>query len=125
MLSCFVLGLDLKRADLCKEVIIDGMKAMPDSWRIPITMGFMYAYQLNDVSNAVIYYSLAASRPDAPDFLKKLSVNMLEKNSISVQELQESLENMFDAPGGSKVGAFLNDLMQKKREKEKEEGSGN
>lgn len=123
MLSCFALGLDLERPDLCKDIIIDGMNAMPDSWRLPVTMAFMYAYKLNDIPNAATFYALAASRPDAPEFLKKLSVNMVQNNSISVQEMQESLEKMFDAPGGSKVGTFLNDLVKKKHEKEN--GSGN
>lgn len=123
MLSCFVLGIDMNRGDLCKEIIINGMKAMPDSWRLPVTMGYMYAHELKDYPNAAIFYSLAASRPGAPEFLKKLSVNMVQKNSISVPEMQESLEKMFDAPGGSKVDAFLNDLIKKKREKE--DGSGN
>jgi hypothetical protein len=124
MLSCFTIALDLKRPEFCKEIIIDGMHALPNSWRLPMTQGFMYAYQMNDIPNAATFYSMAASRPDSPPFLHQLSVNMVQKNSISVEDIQTSLEKMFDAPGGSKVGSFLNDMMQKKREKENKENSG-
>jgi hypothetical protein len=123
MLSCFVLALDLNRPDLCKEIIIDGMNALPDSWRLPVTQGFIYAYKLNDFANAAIFYSLAASRPGAPSFLKKLSQNMIEKNELSVEDMQTSLLNMFDSAGGSKVGNFLNYMMQKNREKDQPSGN--
>ena len=123
LLSCFVLALDLNRPDLCKEIIIDGMNALPDSWRLPVTQGFMYAYKLNDIPNAAIFYSLAASRPGAPPYLQKLSANMIEKNELSVEDMQSSLSNMFDKPGGSKVGNFLNDMMKKNREKDQPGGN--
>ena len=123
MLSCFALALDLNRPDLCKEIIIDGMNALPDSWRLPVTQGFIYAYKLNDLPNAAVFYSLAASRPGAPAFLKKLSKNMIEKNELSVEDMQTSLSNMFDNSGGSKIGNFLNDMMQKNREKDQPSGN--
>ncbi len=116
MLSCFVLAMDLNRPDLCKEVIIDGMNALPNSWRLPMTQGFMYAYKLNDMPNAAIFYALAASRPDSPPFLQKLAKNMAEKNELSVEDMQSSLSNMFDTEGGSKAGSFLNDMMNKNKD---------
>jgi hypothetical protein len=123
MLSCFVLALDLNRPDLCKEIIIDGMNALPDSWRLPVTQGFIYAYKLNDIPNAAIFYSLAASRPGAPPYLQKLSTNMIEKNELSIEDMQTSLANMFDSPGGSKVGNFLGDMLKKNREKDQSSGN--
>ncbi len=122
MLSCFVLAMDLNRPDLCKEIIIDGMNALPSSWRLPVTQGFVYAYMLKDIPNAAIFYSLAASRTGSPNFLQRLSKNMIEKNELSVEDMQSSLSNIFDATGGSKMGNFLKD-MEKNREKDKPSGN--
>lgn len=107
MVSCFVLAIDFQRPELCQQITLDGLKAFPDSWRIPVTQGFMYAYKMNDVKNAAMYYGLAASREDAPDFLKKLAVNMVERNQLSVEELQTTLENLLSVPGGTRFGTFL------------------
>ncbi len=123
MLSCFVMAMDLNRPDLCKEIIIDGMNALPDSWRLPMTQGFMYAYKLNDLPNAAVFYALAASRPGSPVFLQKLVKHMAEQNELSVEDMQSSLSTLFDSKSGSKVGNFLNDMMNKNREKDTPSGN--
>lgn len=124
LLSCFVLTFDFKRPELCKDIIIDGMSAMPDSWRIPVTMGFTYAYRLGDNENAAIFYALAASRPGAPQYFSSLSQKLAAKSSLSVEDLQGSLQEIFKGgKDGSKMGNFMNDMMQKKREQEGASGN--
>lgn len=107
MLSCFVLGLDLKRPELCEGITLQGLKALPDSWRIPVTQGFFFYYKLGDPQKAAMYYNLAASRPGAPEFIGPLAKNLIEKNQLSKPELEQTLDQLLDAPGGSKFGKYL------------------
>jgi hypothetical protein len=124
LLSCFVLTFDLKRPDLCKDIIIDGMSALPDSWRIPVTMGFTYAYRMNDNENAAIFYALAASRPGAPKYFGSLARKLADKSSLTVEDLQGSLQEIFrGGEDGSRMGEFMNDMMQKKKEQEGASGT--
>lgn len=107
MISCFVLALDLKHPEDCERITLDGLKAFPDSWRIPVTQGFMDAYKLNDPQSAAMYYGLAASRPHAPDFLKHLAQRLVDERGLNPDELQQTMDHLLEAPGGSRFGSFL------------------
>ncbi len=107
MLCCFVLAQDLKRPDLCEPISLAGLKALPDSWRIPVTQGFIAFYNLHDPQKAALYYGLAASRQDAPPFLGKLAKNLIEKNQISVPEMQQTLDGLLGGAQGSKFGKYM------------------
>lgn len=124
MLSCFVLAFDMKRPDLCERVTLDGLKAVPDGWRIPLTQGFLYALQMNDLKNGAMYYGLAASRRDAPEFIGPMTQKMIQENQLSITELQDTLARLLDGstgaprPGGrgaSRFGPFLESLMRERR----------
>lgn len=99
MLSCFVLATDLARADLCEKITLDGLKAFPGSWRIPVTQGFIEAQVMKNPKTAALYYGIAASRAEAPEFLKKLTQNLVEKNELSPEELRETLEKTIEGNG--------------------------
>lgn len=119
LLSCFVFTFDLQKPEYCKELIIDGMAAMPDSWRLPMTQGFIYSSRLNDYANGAAFYAIAASRPGAPAYLKSLSYRLAEKSSLSPDDLRGSLEQILKGDGkGSRLGEFMNDMIQKKQNKE-------
>ncbi len=107
MLSCFVMAQDYDRPDLCERISLDGLKALPDSWRIPLTQGFMEAYKLHQPKNAALYYGLAASRPDAPEFLKSLAAKLVANSQLSLSDLQESIDKVFENGASPKLGEFL------------------
>jgi hypothetical protein len=107
MLSCFILAMDLKKPELCEQISLAGLKALPDSWRIPVTQGFIFYKELGDPKKAALYYGLAASRPEAPEFLGALTKTLIEKNQMSIPELESTLDHLLDAPGGSKFSKYL------------------
>lgn len=107
MIGCFVLANDFAAPRLCEALTLDGMKAMPESWRIPVTQGFIFAHRLSDPKNAAVYYGLAASRPGAPAFLGKLTRNLIEKNQLDPGELQETLDGVLGARERSRFGEVL------------------
>ena len=81
MISCFVLALDLGYPQGCGGVTLDGLKAFPESWRIPVTQGFVAqvaAYLLKDQQSAATYYTLAASRQGAPKFLQRIAKHLVD-----------------------------------------------
>ncbi len=107
MLSCFVLALDLGRPEACEPVTIDGLKALPDSWRIPVTQGFISAYKLQDRAKAALYYSVAASRPEAPEFLRQLAANLARKEDLSPSDLEGTLRQILQGRTDSRLRSFL------------------
>jgi len=115
MLSCFVLATDKRRADLCEPIVLDGLKAFPDSWRIPVTQGFIEAYVIKNLKSAALYYGIAASRSSAPPFLHKLTRNLVEKNELSPEELQETLDKTIEGngPEASAGRARFGEILQK------------
>lgn len=111
MLSCFVLTFDLKMPELCEPITLDGMKALPESWRIPVTQAFVSLRYLQDSRNAAIYYGLAASRPQAPAFLARLTRSLVESNQLAPAEITETMTKLL----GSKEGSRFFELLAPRR----------
>jgi hypothetical protein len=111
MLACFVMGLDLNKPEHCEALTLAGLEALPRSWRIPVTQGFMYAYRMNDTKSAAMYYGLAASRPGAPAYLHTLALKLVsgEATGLTIPQMQQTLDAILDVPGGTKFGDFLRD----------------
>ena len=80
---------------------------LPESWRIPVTQGFMAAFKLSDPRSAAVYYGLAASRPGAPDFLKDYAAKLAGQNGLSITDLQSTLDRVLNGSVGSKFGDYL------------------
>jgi hypothetical protein len=102
--SCYVLAYDFRRPDLCERIIVDGIKALPDSWRIPMIQGYMYYGPLQNQQNASLYYGLAASKEDSPPFLKKLAINLVKKNALDPDDLEALSRELL--PKGALRGRF-------------------
>jgi hypothetical protein len=110
MLSCFVLAFDMHRPDLCEAVTVDGMKAVPQGWRIPMTQGFIDAFNLKDPARAAMYYGLAASRAEAPPYLGTYAAKLVAQHALSVEDLQASLAGLLGAESGSRFADVLTRL---------------
>jgi hypothetical protein len=109
-LTCYILAFDFKRPDLCERITVDGIKALPDSWRIPMIQGYLYYGPLQNTPNAALYYGLAASKEDCPPFLKKLASNLVQKNSLDPEDLDALARELL--PKGSLRGRF-GDLLKR------------
>lgn len=108
--SCYILAYDFKRPDLCERITADGIKALPDSWRIPMIQGYLYYEPLKNMRNATLYYGLASSKEKAPAFLKRLATNMVKKNALELEDLDALSRELL--PRNSLRGRF-SDLLKR------------
>ena len=107
MLSCFVLSLDMKAPELCEPVNLDGMAALPKSWRIPATQGFVHMTLLKDNARASLWYELASSKPGAPPYFKSLASKLATRSDLDVSDVEDTLRSLSEVEGGSRLTEFL------------------
>lgn len=113
LLMIFTIALDLNRPDLTLPIALDGLRAFPQSWRIPMTEGFVYSFILDQPVRAAAFYSLAASRENSPAYVSKLVDKLLSRGPIKEQDAQSSLDELTDMPGGQKFREILSRHLQK------------
>ena len=99
MLSCFVLAFELEQPQECLGITIDGIKALPLSWRVPMTQGYVYAFRLNDPAAAALYYELASSRPGAPAYLAQFATKLAARVELTPDERNVAKEQFFRTLG--------------------------
>jgi len=114
--SCYLLLMEFNRGDLCEPIIIDGIKAFPQSWRIPITQGHISADSLKNFEKAALYYGMAASRPKAPEFLKRVAAKIITKNNLTPEDLNQLFNALVDSEEGSKLYDFFKELSERKNQ---------
>ncbi|MBC61867.1 MAG: hypothetical protein CMP11_05360 [Zetaproteobacteria bacterium] len=83
LLSCFVLAFDFESPKMCEYPLSQGMKALPQSWKIPMLQGYLYAYEQNLPKLGSVFYKKASSHKNAPQFLKQLSNKLASKKTSS------------------------------------------
>jgi hypothetical protein len=86
LLSCFVLTFELGKPEECQAISVDGMKALPASWRIPMTQGYVTTFVLNDPAAGALYYQLAGSLQGAPPYLASLAAKLAAHGEFSDEE---------------------------------------
>ena len=116
MLACFTLDLSFHRADLCEPITMNGIRAIPTGWRVPMVQGYVEAYRMKNNQAASVYYGLAASRPGAPAYLQDLSKKLATTGAISSDELDQTLRTIFNG-SGSGSGSGSSQLEQLLRER--------
>jgi len=113
LLACYVLGLDFQRGDLCDKISVQGLQAFPDSWRIPMTQGFMASFVAKDDLKAAAFYELAASRPKSPEYVGKLAKRLTARGYADGEDLTETVRLMSEVPGGSRIIEILQERLKK------------
>lgn len=116
LLSCYILAFDLKHAEYCERIIQDGLKVFPDSWRLPLTQGLMAIDSLHDPKSAAAYYALAASRPEAPEFLRSYANKIVTKNALDPAEIAQTLDQLFGSGASSRVGSVLEESFKRRQQ---------
>jgi hypothetical protein len=105
--SCFILGLDFQRPEYCEKISVEGLKVFPDSWRIPMTQGFIASFVMKDDLKAAAFYQLAASRPKSPEYVGKLAARLTARGFADGQDLNETIQLMTQVPGGTQITELL------------------
>ncbi len=108
MLSCFTMYLEYKRPEFCQEIILAGLQAFPDSWRLPMTQGYVHYFLLKEPAQAASFFMMAASRTQSPDYVKRVVQKLLKENELNADDLQRSMEIM----GGTQIGDQFLMLLQ-------------
>jgi len=103
MAACFALWQQLDRAELCFKVNEAGLRVAPQSWRLPMTQGFIDAFVLRNELRAAFFYQLAASRERSPDYVASVAQKLLDQEQVSDQEFLQTLEEMINIPGHEKL----------------------
>ena len=112
LLSCTVLASDLKEPKYCEEISLLGLKAFPESLYIPMTQGFVFTFLLNQRAKAAAYYGLAASRPNAKEYIKRLALKFAQEAGSDIDDLNDSMELLRDMPGGAKLLEMMRPAME-------------
>ncbi len=105
LLSCFVLTFELAKPEECQAISVDGMKALPTSWRIPMTQGYVTAFVLNDPGAGALYYQLAGSLQGAPPFLASLATKLAAHGEFSDEEKIHIKKDFLESIGIDLEGA--------------------
>lgn len=104
LLSCFTMYLDYKKPEYCQEIILAGLKAFPESWRLPMTQAYVHYFLLKEPAQAASFFMMAASRPQSPDYVKRLVKKLLAENELNAEDVKRSMEIM---AGDKSGGPFL------------------
>lgn len=107
LFSCFTMALQFSDPEFCEEITRVGLTAFPESWRIPMTQGFISAFKLGDNAKAAVYYAVASTRPSSPPYVAKLAVRLANKDDTNPEDLNETLEVFKNIPGGTKLLELL------------------
>ena len=114
LLSCYVLSFDFKRPEFCEGIIQDGLKVFPNSWRLPLTQGLIEVDQLHNRASGAVYYAMAASRSDAPEFLKSYAAKLVNQSDLSPEEVTRSVDELFGRGASSQVSGILEESIKRR-----------
>lgn len=118
MIACFVMAFDLEKPQYCEPISVVGLKAFPQSWRIPMTQAFVSGFMMNDSTKASAFYHIAASRDQSPPYVAHVAQKLLDQAQLSDQEILGVERLLNEIPGGAKFSALFK---QKTRRKTAEE----
>ncbi len=103
LLSCFTMAIDFDRPDACVEIGKWGIEAFPESWRIPMTLGFIYNFKLGDKLGAAGYYAIAANQKNSPAWVASLAKKLATADLSQSTDLNSVLQTLSNVPGGTKL----------------------
>ena len=112
LLGCFALAIDFKYPDGCEYISILGLKTFPQSWRIPMTQGFVSTLIEENDLKASAFYQLAASRPKSPPYVAKLAARLAQRGFADGQDLNETAQLFKEVPGGTKLISILREKLK-------------
>lgn len=73
-----------------------GLKYYPDNYELLFNFGFLLAFEDSDFETAHKIYKKLATYPQAPDFIKTLSIKIFYAQSNDLIQVLEILKNLFN-----------------------------
>lgn len=122
MLSCFVMLNELKHPEYCQEINLTGLKAFPMSWRLLMTQAFVEFSAMGHPAQAASFFMMAAQRENAPPYVKKAAIKLLETKTLTDDDIQKSLELISQSEGKNQFSDLLKSI-DKNKKKKPEDGS--
>lgn len=113
MLSCIVMFDDYKEPKHCQEIILEGLKAFPTSWRLPMLQGYVHAVLLEEPAQAASFFLMAASRPKAPSWVQRLAKKLIDQKNIRSEDLDRSIEILEQSPNSGVFKGILKRMKTK------------
>jgi hypothetical protein len=65
-----VIAQDAGQPEVGVDLLRRGMAFLPESWRLPFEVGFVYYVEMGDPKRAARYFELASTLPDSPPYVK-------------------------------------------------------
>ncbi len=109
MLGCFTMALDARHPEYCHPLTEIGLSAFPDSWRIPMMQGYIDGFKIKNYPRAAHYYHMASSRPDSPEYVRKVAIKMLNQEGVSQDEIETMLNSIVSSPGRESFRSFVDE----------------
>jgi hypothetical protein len=107
ILSCFTLALDFDAPEFCEEISLAGLKAFPNSWRIPMIQGFVFSFKLGDNAKAAAYFGIASTRPQSPAWVASHAIKLANSEEANTDTLNETIYQLQNVSGGTKLIELL------------------
>lgn len=118
-LSCYTFLLDFDNPDYCLNVLVNGMRAVPDDWSIPLLAGIVYKTNKKDLRNATLFFMAAAAKKGAPAYVINVANKRYEESQNSGGFMENDLSDLsefFDDKKSTPLGGKLKEYFNKKTE---------
>lgn len=116
MLACFVMLNELKRPEFCQEINLAGLRAFPMSWRLLMTQAYVEFSAMNHPAQAASFFTMAAQRENAPEYVKKAAKKLLETRDLTDEDIKASMDLIAEKEGNSQFKQLLESIQKNKRE---------
>ncbi len=107
MLSCIIMFDEFKHPEECQEISLLGLKAFPQSWRIPMLQGYVHAVLLKEPAQAAAFFNMAASRPHRPSWVQRLVSKLTDSSAFTEDDLQQSIQILSRSPQSEEFSDLL------------------
>lgn len=116
LLGCYELAMRAKLPKLCFPITETALQEFPESWRIPMMQAYIEGFVNKNKSQAAFFYSLAASRPESPEYVVNVAKKMLADESVTREEIEQTMKMIVDIPGSEKFSDFIDDARSETHE---------
>ena len=108
MISCIVMFTDYKAPQHCQEIVLAGLKVLPQSWKLPMLQGYVHNFLLHQPGLAASFFDHAAALPSSPPYVKRLALKLSSQGGITIDEARKNLELLLWDNPESNLKHFIN-----------------
>ena len=105
--NCIVMFSDHKAPEKCQEIVLAGLKVLPQSWKLPMLQGYVHGFLLDQSGLAASFFDHAAALPSSPPYVKSLASRLARKEGITIEEARKNLERLLWEDPDSGMQRFI------------------